>query len=181
MKLPAMAGRQSRLVRNALLAVALVSAACSWHDLPESAARDAGYDISELEAIAKRFVDDEWASGIAVAFVRGDRIEIRGYGIQAYSSGLSFGIDLRIELVDRGDGDTVWRRRVSDTEKLTPELFGVSSAVGNVVTAVALSKLTEEEMVSGFGRLADGAAGHVIRRLEDDVLSARYRVAGRYR
>ena len=76
-----MAGHSSQLVKKMFLMVALASAACSGHDIHESAAPDAAYDLSELEAIAKRFVNDEWARGIAVALVKGERVEIRGYGM----------------------------------------------------------------------------------------------------
>ena len=102
-------------------------------------------------------------------------LDVREYGLEAYSSGLSFEISLRIELVDRAHGEVIWRRGVHEEQPLTPELFGLHRALGDVITTVALSELTEEEMTEGFARLADRAAERVVRILEDDYLAARYR------
>jgi hypothetical protein len=102
-------------------------------------------------------------------------IDIRNYGIEAYCSGLSFEISLGLELVDRSRGEVIWRRSVHEEEPLTPELFGLGRALGNVVTTVVLSEVTEEQMADGFARLADRAAERAVRTLEDDYLATRYR------
>ena len=71
-----------QLMKKVLLAVALAlaSVACAERGIQESSAPRAVYELSELDTIAQRFVDDEWVTGLAIALVQGDRIEIHGYG-----------------------------------------------------------------------------------------------------
>jgi CubicO group peptidase (beta-lactamase class C family) len=59
-----------------LLLIALVPTACVGQGIQQ----DPQFDVTEAEAMARRFVDDEWASGMVIAIVQDDQIEIRGYG-----------------------------------------------------------------------------------------------------
>ena len=68
-----MAGRPLRLVKKALLVIALTTVACSEHSVHQSAAPDVVHDISELETITNRFVDNGWAKGVVIALVQGAR------------------------------------------------------------------------------------------------------------
>jgi hypothetical protein len=104
-------------------------------------------------------------------------IEIREYGIDARSggAGLDFRMNVQMELLDTRERSTVWRRRIRQTTPLSPLVFGLGDAVGNVLTAVALSQLTEDQMARGFERLAENAADRIVSKLHRDFLRVRYR------
>jgi ABC-type uncharacterized transport system auxiliary subunit len=104
-------------------------------------------------------------------------IEIREYGIDARSggAGLDFRINVQVELLDTRERATVWRRRIRESTPISPYVFGLDDAVGTVLTAVALSQLTEEQMAKGFERLAEDAATHIVSKLHKDFLKVRYR------
>jgi hypothetical protein len=104
-------------------------------------------------------------------------LEIREYGIDAQSNvaGLNFRINVQVELLDTRERSTVWRRRIRERTPISPSVFGLDDAAGNVLTAVALSMLTEEQMTKGFERLAEEAADHIVSKLHQDFLKARYR------
>jgi hypothetical protein len=84
-----------------------------------------------------------------------------------------FAIDGRVRLIDAHNGRIVWTRRLREREVLDASVFGLPAAVGNVVTARALSRLTEEQMAQGMARLADVAADRIVRRLSEDYRKTR--------
>jgi hypothetical protein len=104
-------------------------------------------------------------------------IEIREYGIDipAGQLGLNFTINIQVELRDREEDLLLWRRRIREVEPITPSVFGLDETVGNVVTAVILSRLSEQEMAQGLERLAEDAGGRIVSRLHRDFVDARYR------
>jgi hypothetical protein len=104
-------------------------------------------------------------------------IEIREYGIDARSggAGLDFRMNVQVELLDTREKSTIWRRRISESTPISPSVFGLDDAVGNVLTAVALAQLSERQMAKGFERLAEEAADHIVSKLHKDFLKARYR------
>lgn len=104
-------------------------------------------------------------------------IEIREYGIDARSggAGLDFHINVQVELLDTREKATVWRRRIRENKPISPYVFGLDDTVGTVLTAVALSQLTEEQMAKGFERLAEDAAVHIVSKLHKVFLKVRYR------
>ncbi len=101
-------------------------------------------------------------------------VDVQEYGIEAYSSGLAFTMSVRLELVDRRMGAVIWRRRLSEEESLSPDMFGLTAPLGNVITTIMLSELTEEQMAEGFEHLVDSSAKRVVWKLEDDYLNSRY-------
>jgi hypothetical protein len=84
-----------------------------------------------------------------------------------------FALEGDVLLLDPDDGRTLWARSVREREVLDAALFGLPPAAGNVVTARALSQLTEEEMAAGLERLADYVAGRIVDRLRADYLDSR--------
>jgi hypothetical protein len=104
-------------------------------------------------------------------------IEIREYGIdiQPGQLGLSFRINIEVELRDRRAELLLWRRRIREVGPIMPSVFGLDEAVGNVVTAVILSRLSEQELAIGLGHLAEDAGNRIVSRLRRDFVDARYR------
>jgi hypothetical protein len=84
-----------------------------------------------------------------------------------------FALEGDVLLTDPYTGRTLWEREVREREVLDAALFGLPAAAGNVVTARALSQLTEEEMADGLERLADYVAARVVDRLRTDYLRSR--------
>ena len=71
-----------------------------------------------------------------------------------------FAIEGRVRLVEAQSGRFLWSRRLREREVLDASVFGLPAAVGNVVTARALSRLSEELVLwtsprFGFVRLPD--------------------------
>ncbi len=67
----------------------------------------------------------------------------------------------------------LWRRKIEEREVLSGSLFGMPAAAGNVITAQALSRLSEEDMRRGLDNLADYVASKVVERLRDDYYQSR--------
>jgi hypothetical protein len=92
-----------------------------------------------------------------------------------------FVIEGRVRLLDPRRGRVLWTRRLRDREVLDASIFGLPAAVGNVITARALSRLSEEEMARGLTRLADVAAERIVRRMSEDYSRTREAYARRGR
>ncbi len=90
-----------------------------------------------------------------------------------------FAIEGHVRLLDAHSGRQMWTRRLREREVLDGSVFGLPAAVGNVVTARALARLTEEEMARGLERLADLTADRIVRRLREDYLGTRQAYARR--
>jgi hypothetical protein len=102
-------------------------------------------------------------------------LQIADYALVADSRRGStfFAIDGRVRLIEARHGRVVWTRRLREREVLDASVFGLPAAVGNVITARALSRLTEQEMAAGLARLADVTADRIIRRLGEDYRETR--------
>ncbi len=101
-------------------------------------------------------------------------MKIKKYGIEAdsWNSSVYFKIDVRIKLIDNKKNIEVWKRTVRENQLISGEAFGLGDAVGNVVSAVALSQLTEEEMIVGFSHLAEYVADRIAERIQNDYIKA---------
>ena len=99
------------------------------------------------------------------------------YGIVAdsWSAGVHFLLDAKVYLVENVRNVEIWRKRVKERLAVTEEVFGIGSTGGNVITAIMLSTLTEEQMIEGFENLAEYAADQLSRKLLRDVRRARTR------
>ncbi len=101
-------------------------------------------------------------------------MKIKKYGIEAKSwdSSVYFKIDVRVRLIDNKNNIEVWKKTVREKQPISGEVFGLSDAVGDVINAVALSQLTEEEMIVGFSYLSDFVADRIAERIQDDYIKA---------
>ncbi len=101
---------------------------------------------------------------------------VANYGIDAESwdGGVYFLIDLEVVLLDNRTGEDIWKTRVKERRQLSGVIFQTDSqAAGDVLSAIALSQLSVEEMVTGFQYLADETAEHVATRLRRDYTTSR--------
>ena len=101
-------------------------------------------------------------------------MKIKKYGIEAdsWDSSVYFKIDVRIKLIDNKKNIEVWKRTVKERQLISGEVFGLGDASGNVINAVALSQLSEEEMIVGFSHLAEYVADRIAERIQDDYIKA---------
>lgn len=109
-------------------------------------------------------------------------IRIDEWGIEARSPVSA--VSLRMKLVatiyptgvgrSASDDDLAWRREVTVDEPADPQMFGIGSIIGNMVTATVLSNMTEEDLVRGFRELGSLTARRVALILEQDLDRARY-------
>ncbi len=58
-------------------------------------------------------------------------------------------------------------------EPLSPRIFGISRSVENVMDAMALSKLTVDEMATGMDYLAHFSAEVIAKKLYKDYVKSR--------
>ncbi len=114
-------------------------------------------------------VDDENNSDFLFDF------QIQNYGIDAksWSASVHFKIDVKVFLLDNENNTEIWHKRVRERMPISRELFGLPDAAGDIITAVALSNLTAEQMADGFEHLAQYTADRVARRLQSDLAKAR--------
>ena len=84
-------------------------------------------------------------------------------------------MDVEVQLLDNRRGVRIWKARVKERQPITRTFFGLGKATGDVITAVALAKLSVEELVEGFEHLADYTADRITRKLRDDLVKARAR------
>lgn len=104
-------------------------------------------------------------------------LDIREYGIQAASPGSAVSLHMRLtaSLFHTRSGEIVWRRSITVNDPASPQMFPVGHIVGNIVTAGALASLSVEQLEDGFKSLALESARSIVRRLERDFYSAKYR------
>lgn len=101
---------------------------------------------------------------------------IDSYGIDAESweSMVYFQIDLKVYLLDNTTGLEIWKAHLKRRQPLSRAIFDTGfPAAADVISAITLSQLTVEEMVTGFQYLADEAADHVVRKLRKDYAKSR--------
>ncbi|MCK4337968.1 MAG: hypothetical protein KAX11_08485, partial [Candidatus Aminicenantes bacterium] len=104
-------------------------------------------------------------------------MEIRNYGIDAksWTAGTDFKIDVLVQILDNQTSALVWRRRIKERQPISREIFGLGHAADNVISAVALSSLSEDEIATGFRHLADYTADRIAAKLQKDLVKARRR------
>jgi len=104
-------------------------------------------------------------------------MNIKKYGIDAesWSASIRFKIDIKVRLIDNKRNMEIWKRTIRVREPVTQEMFGLSNIAGNVITAVALSELTEQDMVDGFSYLSLYMADKIAERIHRDFIKAHSR------
>ena len=98
-------------------------------------------------------------------------LEIRKYGIDAnsWSSRTYFKIEAKVVLRHNKSGIQIWKKKIKEDRPISPAIFGLGSSADNVLTALALSKLTVEEIATGFEHLAKYTADRIANKLRDDL------------
>ena len=104
-------------------------------------------------------------------------MNIKKYGIDAesWSASVRFKIDIKVRLIDNKRNMEIWKRTIRVKEPVTQEMFGLSNTAGNVITAVALSELTEQDMIDGFSYLSLHMADKIAERIHRDFIKAHSR------
>lgn len=102
-------------------------------------------------------------------------IDIKGYGIDAHGwdAGTYFVVDTHVELVDNENQRRVWRTHMEEKEPLAPRMFGLGHSAENILDAMALSKLTVEEIAAGLENLAGFTAQTIAKKLYRDYQKSR--------
>ena len=102
-------------------------------------------------------------------------LRIYDYSLVAdsYEGATYFVLEGEVTLLDPVRAVELWRRKIREREVLSGSLFGMPAAAGNVITARALSGLSEEDMQRGLDSLADYVANKVVERLRDDYYDSR--------
>lgn len=101
-------------------------------------------------------------------------MKITKYGIEAdsWNASVRFKIDVKIRLIDNIKNREVWKKSIHERMPISGSIFGLGDAVGNVMTASALSNLTEEGMVTGFSHLAEYTADRIAEKIQEDFIKA---------
>jgi hypothetical protein len=101
-------------------------------------------------------------------------MNIKKYGIDAdsWSASIRFQIDIKVRLIDNQRNVEIWKKTIRVKEPVTNEMFGLSSPAGDLITAVALSELTEQDMIDGFSYLALYIADTIAERIHKDFIKA---------
>lgn len=100
---------------------------------------------------------------------------IKKYGIEAknWSATAFFNLKVQVDLLDNKNEKRIWKKKVTVNQPITSRIFGIGESLGNVFTAVALSRLTVDQIANGLENLADFAADEISRKLRDDYMKSR--------
>lgn len=107
----------------------------------------------------------------------GLEVRVRDYGIDAeeWESAAHFFVDAEVILFDALDGREIWSSHVRERDPIAPHVFGGhrALAVRDIVTAAALSDLSEEDMALALEGLADFAGDRISERLRESLEKTR--------
>jgi len=103
-------------------------------------------------------------------------LTINSYGIGAnsWASSVNFNMDVTFKIYDNHTSTLIWKTDVSESRPVSSSFFLTgSTAVGNVLTAVQLSQLTQDQMKTGFTHMAEFAANKLVEKLQKDYAKSR--------
>ena len=102
-------------------------------------------------------------------------IRIDNYGLVADSwhAAVHFEVDAEMLLVDRHTRQVIWKKHIREVEPVSQAGVGLGTTFGNTYTALALSKLSIDEMVVALEDLADFTAATLATALLDDFYASR--------
>ena len=103
-------------------------------------------------------------------------LTINSYGIGAnsWASSVNFNMDVTFKIYDNHTSTLIWKTDVSESRPISSSFFLTgSTAVGNVLTAVQLSQLTQDQMRTGFTHMAEFAANKLVEKLQKDYAKSR--------
>lgn len=101
---------------------------------------------------------------------------IEEWGIETRSpvAAVSLHMKLVASLYPRKGNELAWRREITVDEPADPEMFGVGTIVGNMVTATVLYNMNQEDLARGFKELGSLTARRIAYELEGDLDRARF-------
>ncbi len=101
-------------------------------------------------------------------------MNVNRYGIEAgsWDSSVRFRIDVKVRLLDNRQNIEIWKRTIKEAQPISRSMFGLGGAAGDVITAVTLAGLSEEDMVRGFAHLGDYVADRISVRIQEDFIKA---------
>ncbi|HEX6941094.1 MAG TPA: hypothetical protein VF158_16875 [Longimicrobiales bacterium] len=105
-------------------------------------------------------------------------VRIERYGIVAssWTSGAYFNVEGDVLLLDGTTGRIIWDTHVWAHDPVRATAIGADErAIDNVVTAIALARMSAEQVERAFVTLADYAADAVLRQFAEDLDEARRR------
>jgi hypothetical protein len=102
-------------------------------------------------------------------------IHIISYGLVADSWGATvhFEVDAEMRLIDRRTHKSLWKKQVREVEPVSQAGTGLGTTLGNAYTALALSKLSIDEMIVALENLADFTAARLAAALRHDYYALR--------
>ena len=160
-------GTAAAKYREAREAQARLDSVVARIDIADQIARQVLLDSAEL----LRFIPENYPD--AADFIIDLRIYDYSLVADSYEAATYFVLEGEVLLVDPARAVELWRRKIREREVLSGSLFGMPAAAGNVITARALSRLSEEDMQRGLDNLADYVATKVVERLRDDYYDSR--------
>lgn len=101
-------------------------------------------------------------------------MDIKKYGIEAKSwdSSVYFRMNVKVRLIDNKSNVEIWKKSFKEKHPVKDSMFHLGETAGNVITGVALSKLSKKEMIAGFSNLADYMANRIAEKIHQDFIDA---------
>lgn len=102
-------------------------------------------------------------------------ITINSYGISAnsWASSVNFNMDVTLKIYDNHTSELIWKTGVSESDPVSSAFFFGNTAAGNVLTALQLSQLSQDQMKAGFQHMAEYAANKLVEKLQKDYSKSR--------
>ncbi len=106
-------------------------------------------------------------------FILDIRIDNSGLVADSWLAAVHFEVDAEMLLVDRHTRQVIWKKHIREVEPVSQAGVGLGTTFGNTYTALALSKLSTDEMVVALEDLADFTAAHLTAALRHDFYASR--------
>ncbi|UCF78228.1 MAG: hypothetical protein JSW03_08995, partial [Candidatus Eiseniibacteriota bacterium] len=140
--------------------------AMEYVDIPEHIRRQTLQTCSEY----LHFQPTEEAREADFVFMM--NIDEYGIAAESWDSSVQFRIKLRVRLVDNKENIEVWKKTIKEEQPVSRGVFGLGGVAADVITAMTLSELSEEEMIEGFSQLADFVSDRIAERIQRDFIKA---------
>ena len=102
-------------------------------------------------------------------------IRIDNYGLVAdsWTATVHFEVDAEMWLIDRHTRQPIWKRHIREVEPISEAGVALGTTFGNTYTAVALSKVSVDEMIVALEELAFFTAARLTAVLRHDFYAGR--------
>lgn len=144
-----------------------MDSALAYVDVAERTARRALHESART--LGYRPVDDPAHAD----FILDLRVADYGLVADSWDAVVYFEVEAELRLLDRRGRRTIWKQRIREAEPASVAAVGLGTTFGNVYTAVALSRLSVEEMAQALEDLADFTADRFAGALRHDYYAAR--------